>query len=856
MGRALVALALAASVLTAAHSPAMGAAADVETPARLSGADRYTTAVKIAEAYVARVESTAGQPTVDTVVLASGLDEHFGHALPTPALAKLHSAPVLLTAPDELPPAVAAFLARPAITTVYIVGNEDVVSAAVEAAVAAIDDVTVNRIAAAGTPVDAAVAIAGLVGWSPGSPGEIPGRGRTALLATAESFADALAAGPLAYRGEHPILLAPASGLPAGVSAFLRDSLTDHVVILGGTAAVSAAVEDSVKGLGITTQRWQGADRFATAIDIAERLLGADPPQQCFDDSGHVGLAYGWRSSDAIVSGPLLGELCAPLLLTERDALPSTVAELLRSDDFVTGDGDGKLRITVFGGTAAVGSRALDSATRAATLEALGAVLEAFDGGCHIAVRFAAPVRSDDATNVANYFNGNVPFRPEEVGGIVADGSDTSTTAAVLTLAGAQLQTGSIVPTGCVTPLQGRDRIGIVDGRIRIAAGSRRVGRVDYFVSADATPPSLALNAAQGSSKIWIEANEPLSARDGSVTVIFRRSGTPAAQEQVTVPAGVIRFDTAVPSSFGDGLRIGDSITIAAGQLSDLAGNAGRAIRRIVARDATAPRVSLITVTEPHPVAQASVTLTAGDAQFPSDALRITAKPGTAIDGTAGNEWTIDLDLRSRRPSSWSVTQTTSAEVSAANRRILVVALSSPTDAATIGEVADDLEARRDFNRLFAVERLGLDFETPIDTGGRKRFAGGASTADLAVYWTEVAQQCDISSNEQPRTRLIEIDADGDGATDFALDGFAFGDSDIAFVDGEPDGSDSIEPDRAACDTTTPGVRPGTLVARVRSGHSDGLPGTQSSAFVRSGAITDLAGNPNIRQTVPLLGSP
>lgn len=853
-----MALALAASVLATAHNPAMGAAADVEKPTRLSGTDRYTTAVKVAEAYVSEVESTVGSPDVNTVILTSGLDEHFGYTLPTPALAKLHRAPVLLTAPDELPSAVATFLARPAITTVYIVGNEDVVSAAVEAAVVAINGVTVNRIADVATAAEAAVEIAGLVGWTPGSPGEIPGRGRTALLATGENFADALAAGPLAYRGEHPILLTPSSELPAAVATFLRDSLTDHVVILGGTAAVSAAVDNSVKGLGITTLRWQGADRFATAIDIAEHLLGTDAPQPCFDDSGDVGLAYGWRSPDAIVSGPLLGELCAPLLLTERDTLPSTVSEFLKSDDYVTGDAAGKLRITVFGGTAAVGSRALDSATRAATLVALGATLEAFDGGCHIAVSFAAPVRTSEATIVANYFNGNVPFRPEELEGFIDAGNETSTTKAVLTLSGALLEADATVPTGCVTPLQGRDRIGILDGKIRIATGSRRVGRVEYFVAADETAPTLTLNAAQGSSKIWIESDEPLRARNNSVTVIFRRSGIPTAdgRVQLTVPAGVVRFDLTVPSAFGDGLNIGDSISIASSQLSDLAGNAGKAIRRVVTRDTTAPRVSRITVTEPHAVAQASVTLTAGDTQFPLESLRIVAKPGTAIDGTVGNEWTIDLDVRSRRPSSWSVTQTTSVQVSVPNQRILVVALSNSTDNATIGQVADDLLARRDFNQLFTIERIGIDSDPPIDTGGRKRFTGGASTVDLAVYWTEVASECDELSDALPRTRLIEIDADGDSTTDFALDGFAFGDSDVIFVDGEPDGSDAIEPDRAVCDTITPGGRPGTLVARVQSGRSDGLPSTQSSAIVRSGAITDLAGNPNVRQRVSRLQSP
>ena len=457
-----------------------------------------------------------------------------------------------------------------------------------------------------------------------------------------------------------------------------------------------------------------------------------------------------------------------------------------------------------------------------------------------------------------------MPFRPEEIEGLVDTGSETSTTKAVLTLANALRDANATVPTGCIAPLQGRDRIGIVGGKIRVASGNRRVGRVEYIVAADDTAPTVTLNAAPGSSKVGVEANEPLRARDNSVTVVFRRSGISAddGQAQVTMPGGVIRFDVAVPSAFGDGLKIGDSVSIAAGRLSDLAGNASKTIRRVVTRDTTAPRASRITVTEPRAVSQASVTLTAGDTEFPGDALRITAKPGTAVDGAAGNEWTIDLDVRGRRPSSWSVTQTTSVQISVPNQHILVVALSDSgtgagfTAGATMEQVADDLAARLDFSRLFAVEPLASAYDTPTDTGGRKRFTGGASTVDLAVYWTEVTRECDLSSNEQPQTRLIEIDADGDGTTDFALDGFAFGGSDVTFVDGEPDGSDSIEPDRAACDSTTPGVRPGTLVARVRSGRSDGLPGTESSALVRSGVITDLGGNPNARQLVPRLQTP
>lgn len=137
-----MALALAASVLATGHNPAMGAAAEVEKPVRLAGTDRYATAVKIAEAYVTEVEGTTGRDDVSTAILTSGLDEHFGYTLPTPALAKLYNAPVLLTEPDELSTVVSTFLAKPAITTVYIVGNAEVVSAEVESQVAAISGVT------------------------------------------------------------------------------------------------------------------------------------------------------------------------------------------------------------------------------------------------------------------------------------------------------------------------------------------------------------------------------------------------------------------------------------------------------------------------------------------------------------------------------------------------------------------------------------------------------------------------------------------------------------------------------------------------------------------------------------------
>ena len=845
-GRALMALALAASVLAAGPSPVQGAAAEVETPNRLAGADRYATAVEIAEAYVAEVQRDTSRITVDTVVLTSGLDAHFGYALPTPALAKLHGAPVLLTRPDSLPSVVTTFLTRPEITTVYIVGDAAVVSAAVERDVAAISGVTVRRVANVDTSVAAAVAIAQLVGWTPGSPGEFRGGyGRTALLATGENFADALAVGPLAYRGEHPILLTPSSELPAAVSAFLRDSRTEHVIILGGTAAVSADVENSVKSLGVTVDRWQGADRFGTAIDIAEALLGFDTPDDCFDDSGELGLAYGWRSPDAIVSGPLLGELCAPLLLTERDVLPLTVADFLESDDWVTGDSSGKLRFTVFGGTAAVGSGAVDDATSAAALVALGATIEAYEGGCHFTVTFSEPVNRADAGDITHYLSGNTAFASGD--GAVYVGTGPNTTRAIVKLGSQANGDDASVPVTCTSRLQARDRIGIVGGDIHAAADNRRVPRIEYFVVDDETPPVLTLNAPQGGSKVWVESNEPLQATDnGDVEIEFKRTGIDSGTATAAVTAGSVRFEVDVPSGF-DPLKIGDTVSIAADQLRDLAGNATVAIRSVVARDTTAPQVRQITVTEPSAVAEASVTLRASRGQDALDALTLRAKDGGAADGATGNDWTIDLDTRTSPPSAWSSAQKASVQVSTATRRILVVALST----ASVHDVYTVLTGHTLLSSLFDITQPGQNSDVPIDTGGRVRFSGGTSTVDLTVYWNEVVNDCTEPSNNEPdrrpRVRLVEIDSEGDGTTDFDLDGFTFGGSDVTFVDG--DSGDSIIVGRATCDTTTSGVRPGTLVARLQSASIDNLPSTRSIALVRSGAVTDLAGNANARQT-------
>ena len=106
---------------------------------------------------------------------------------------------------------------------------------------------------------------------------------KTAIVASGENFPDALAAGGLAYGGvlglrqtaALPMLLTPKSSLSRTASGAIDDLDIEQVILVGGTSAVDAAVETALEALpGVSVVRVAGADRQATAVAIAERILG------------------------------------------------------------------------------------------------------------------------------------------------------------------------------------------------------------------------------------------------------------------------------------------------------------------------------------------------------------------------------------------------------------------------------------------------------------------------------------------------------------------------------------------------------------------------------------------------------
>lgn len=834
---AAVAASLVLTMLAAALPAGVAGAAAVDVSSeRLWGATRYETAVDIAEAYVD--DQGGNRSRVSTIILTSGADRHFGYALAAPALARRHSAPLLLTETHRLTPVTQRFIQRYGIRTVYILGGTDVVSASAERTADLLPGVTTIRIADT-DHYTTAVAVARQSGPSRGEPGAYRSEGRTVLIATGDAFADALAAGPLAYRGEHPVLLTPAHALHPSVSQFLRTSGTSHAVILGGTSAVSAEVERELRGIGLSTERLWGTDRFGTAVAVAAVLLGAESPQPCFD-GGEIGLANAWRPPDAITSGPLLGHRCAPLLLTDQQTLNPASQRFLASSEHLTGDIDGDLRIATFGGTAAVSTAAAAAASSGATLPPITARIRAFEGRCHFTVEFDEPVLTEQAVDLDNY-----TWEGRRLSGS-ADSTDgrlgDTTTMITVTLPGASATSDNAPPVGCTTPLVARDDIDLSAGAIGAAGDKRTVEASGARVIPDRSPPSLEILAFVGTGSIFVESAEPFLAADPedapSPELTIRRQGV--AVETVPLAGlgdGVVRLEVRVPVSFGE-LRAGDVVTIAKKQVQDLAGNTNVEKTVRARQDSTAPRVSRVTVSAPQGVENAAASIDGRRSGVRvRDALMVTAKAGTEVSGAAGNDWAMSVRVRD----DWTAERPTEVAVEFGHIDI------SASAERSLADIEIDLNGTSAFSRLFEAEVLSSasGVTTTLNASvALQRFGGGVSYVDLAVYWSEPVWSCTAPSGID--LSKLEIDIEGDRRYDFYLNGSRAEVHLVEFVPA-PTGSGVGEPDTAVCDTSA-GVPEGTIVARLEAADVGSLPSLRSSLFDHGGAATDLRGNESVRR--------
>jgi putative cell wall-binding protein len=160
---------------------------------------------------------------------------------------------------------------------------------------------------------------------------------KNVILTAAYTFADAMSAGPLGKLLTAPVLLTTPGELsastlteiervlPAPASTMGTTTTTctaapaDAVYIVGGDAAIAAAIDTQLNTAGFNVVRIFGADRFATSVAVA----------QCEGSPSTVFLATGNIFADALSAGPAAASKGGSVLLTYGQTMPPSVATYL-----------------------------------------------------------------------------------------------------------------------------------------------------------------------------------------------------------------------------------------------------------------------------------------------------------------------------------------------------------------------------------------------------------------------------------------------------------------------------------------------------------------------------------------------
>ncbi|MGH9069292.1 MAG: cell wall-binding repeat-containing protein [Acidimicrobiales bacterium] len=341
---AQVAMVAGLAGLTAVAAPASASATFSLT--RVAGASRFATAADIA---MAAFPSGAG-----TVLLTTGTS--FPDALAGNFLAGNLQAPILLTTPSgPMPGATFQAITNLKPQQVLILGGPGAVPAAQEQALAA-DGLPVGRIAGANrfaTMADIAQ-----------FPGTAVGRDQagvpTAILATGDSFPDALSAGPLSYADKLPVILT--DGHSPTLSPQAETALTNlhigHVIMVGGSGALNPGINTQLASMGITVTQLAGADRSATSDQLAEYEIA----HWGFSTTSFA-VARGDGFADALAGGAAAGKQKMPILVTPSPAASGSVTTFAAAH-----------ASTETGGMAFGGPGALSNATVAAITTSAGGV--------------------------------------------------------------------------------------------------------------------------------------------------------------------------------------------------------------------------------------------------------------------------------------------------------------------------------------------------------------------------------------------------------------------------------------------------------------------------------------------------
>jgi N-acetylmuramoyl-L-alanine amidase len=151
-------------------------------------------------------------------------------------------------------------------------------------------------------------------GWPNGS--------GTVILANYLAFADALAASPLAFKEDAPILLTHSNSITQTTMDEISRLKASRVLLVGGPGSISENIVSQLKQKGIQTiERIGGIDRYEVSFNIAQKLGQTDTAV----------LANGLKFPDALAIAPYAAQNGYPILLSQDNSLPSKTTEAFQT---------------------------------------------------------------------------------------------------------------------------------------------------------------------------------------------------------------------------------------------------------------------------------------------------------------------------------------------------------------------------------------------------------------------------------------------------------------------------------------------------------------------------------------------
>ncbi len=191
--------------------------------ARVYGANRYSTAAKVATQYFP-------SNTTDTAFLATGTN--YPDALSGGPVGGINGYPLLLSTKTSVPAETLAAMKTLGITKVVFLGGEGVLSSTLKTQITgALGPVTISRYSGSSRYDTSAAIVSNYF---------TPATTNVAYITVGDNFPDALAGAASAAAANAPILLSQKTCMPAATYLALKNLNVNRIILLGGTGVINS----------------------------------------------------------------------------------------------------------------------------------------------------------------------------------------------------------------------------------------------------------------------------------------------------------------------------------------------------------------------------------------------------------------------------------------------------------------------------------------------------------------------------------------------------------------------------------------------------------------------------------------